>query len=101
MNGLRSRRAVLGSKPGTVPTGDRRILAVMTTRSRAERPHLATSPFKPRSEPLVDLFVLDDRVSHDTYGLGRVVGVDAGAVTVDFGGRKVRIASPYRKLKKL
>jgi hypothetical protein len=73
----------------------------MTTRSRPERPHLATSPFKPRPEPLVDLFALGDRVSHDTYGLGRVTNVEANTVTVDFAARMVRIASPYRKLKKL
>ena len=43
---------------------------------------------------------LDDLVSHDSYGMGRVVSVEAGAVTVDFGSQTVRIVSPYTKLEK-
>ncbi|HEY9293775.1 MAG TPA: hypothetical protein VIP98_21055 [Microlunatus sp.] len=73
----------------------------MTTRSGPGRPHLATSPFKPQPEPLIERFILGDRVSHDTYGLGRVTGADASAVTVDFDSRTVRVVSPYRKMKKL
>ena len=77
----------------------RRILAVMTT--RPGRPHLATSPFKPEPEPLYDRFAVGERVSHDSYGLGRVTGADASAVTVDFATRTIRITSPYHKMKKL
>jgi len=45
---------------------------------------------------------VDDRVSHDTYGLGRVVGVESGiAVLVDFGPRKLRITTPCAKLTRL
>ena len=73
----------------------------MTTKSGPGRPRLATSPFKPESEPLIDRFVLGDRVSHDTYGLGRVTGADANAVSVDFESRTVRITSPYSKMSKL
>jgi hypothetical protein len=73
----------------------------MTTRSGPRRPHLATSPFKPQPEPLIDRFDLGDQVSHDTYGLGRVTGTDASAVTVDFAARTVRITSPFRKMRKL
>lgn len=46
-------------------------------------------------------FAPGDRVSHDAYGLGRVVGIDAGGATVDFGGQTVRIAAPFRKMSKL
>jgi len=47
-------------------------------------------------------FARDDRVSHDTHGLGRVVCVEEGvAVIVAFGARQVRITAPYRKLFKL
>ena len=46
-------------------------------------------------------YTVDDRVSHDKYGLGRVVGTEEGAVTVDFGASTVRIVSPYAKLEKL
>jgi len=43
-----------------------------------------------------------DQVTHDRYGLGRVVGVeDDVAVIVDFGGQQARITSPFSKLTKL
>ncbi|HSV40407.1 MAG TPA: hypothetical protein VLI04_16715 [Nocardioidaceae bacterium] len=73
----------------------------MTNPSPAKRRHLASSPFQPRPEPIIEKFSLDDHVSHDTYGVGRVISEEAGAVTVDFGSQKVRIASPYAKLEKL
>ena len=50
---------------------------------------------------MIEQFVVNDRVSHDSYGLGRVVGVDGGGATVDFGSRTVRIATPFRKMTKL
>ncbi|MGC5585295.1 hypothetical protein ACQE98_07335 [Ornithinimicrobium sp. W1679] len=67
----------------------------------ARRRHLASSPFRPEPEPVITQFVRDDRVSHDSYGMGRVVGVEADAVTVDFGTRTMRILSPFSKLAKL
>lgn len=73
----------------------------MATSSGSRRPHLASSPFRPPAEPVVEQYVLDDRVSHDVYGLGRVVRVDASGVTVDFTSRTIRIATPYRKMTKL
>jgi hypothetical protein len=73
----------------------------MSTRSTAQRRHLPSSPFKPEPEPVIELFALADRVTHDEYGLGRVVGQEATAVTVDFGSCTVRIISPFRKLTKL
>jgi hypothetical protein len=75
------------------------ILEVMTPRSGPRR-HLASSPFAPRPEPVIEEFAVDDRVSHDSYGMGRVVNVESGAVTVDFGSQTVRIVSPYAKLEK-
>lgn len=44
---------------------------------------------------------MDDLVCHDAHGVGRVVGMETSAVTVDFRGQAMRIASPYRKLYKL
>lgn len=73
----------------------------MTTPSRPARRHLASSPFKPRVEPEIEKFELDDRVSHQSHGLGRVVGMESAAVTVNFGTRTVRIVSPFHKLEKL
>jgi len=72
----------------------------MTT-SPARRRHLASSPFKADPEPVIEQFELGELVSHDSYGMGRVVGVEGGAVTVDFRTQVVRIASPFPKLAKL
>jgi hypothetical protein len=74
---------------------------VMTTRSGAQRSHLASSPFKPKPEPEIETYALDDRVCHESYGLGRVISHESAAVTVDFGNRTVRIVSPFHKLEKL
>lgn len=73
----------------------------MKSRSAASRRHLASSPFQAEPEQVVEVFSLDDRVSHDKYGLGRVVGVEEAAVTVDFGDRTVRLTSPFPKMTKL
>ncbi|GGL14752.1 hypothetical protein Sme01_18650 [Sphaerisporangium melleum] len=52
--------------------------------------------------PPLESFVVQDLVSHDRYGLGRVVGVDDDvAVLVDFGTETYRINAPYTKLVKL
>jgi hypothetical protein len=69
----------------------------------ARRRHLPTSPFKPPPPaPPAEEFAVQDQVTHDKYGLGRVVEVEAGqAVVVDFGTRKVRILAPFAKLVKL
>jgi hypothetical protein len=73
----------------------------MKSRSAAPRRHLASSPFKPQPVPEIEEFEVGDRVSHDTYGLGRVVGQEDAAVTVDFGSHQVRITSPFAKMTKL
>ena len=66
------------------------------------RPHLASSPFPPAAEVPVQHFNVQDRVGHDTYGLGRVIEVEESiAVLVDFGNRRERIPAPYPKLSKL
>ena len=72
----------------------------MTT-SPARRRHLASSPFQADPEPVIEQFEFGELVSHDLYGVGRVVGVEAAAVTVDFRPQVVRIASPFPKLAKL
>ena len=64
----------------------------------ARRRHLPTSPFAAPVEPVIETFELGERVTHDLHGLGRIVGVEAEAVTVDFGGHTLRITSPYPKL---
>jgi hypothetical protein len=73
----------------------------VTTTPRSQRRHLASSPFKPALEPEIEDFELHDRVSHQAYGLGRVVGTESAAVTVNFGSRTLRIVSPFHKMVKL
>jgi hypothetical protein len=65
------------------------------------RRHLASSPFQPDPEPLIERYALNDLVSHDSYGMGRVIQEEAAAVTVDFGSQVVRIKSPYPKMARL
>jgi hypothetical protein len=52
-------------------------------------------------EAEIQSFEVDDRVSHQSYGLGRVVGKEPAAVTVNFGTRTLRIPSPFHKLERL
>jgi hypothetical protein len=81
----------------------RRILEMMKPARAATRRHLPTSPFKPPppARP-AEQFAPQDQVTHDTYGLGRVIRVeDDTAVVVDFGTQQVRIAMPCAKLSKL
>jgi hypothetical protein len=62
----------------------------------------SSSPFQERVAPPVEVFALHDRVTHDRYGLGLIVGVERDiAVLVDFSSEQVRIASPFPKLTKL
>ncbi|MEU1281101.1 hypothetical protein [Streptomyces sp. NPDC005805] len=75
------------------------------TMSAGSRRQLATSPFnRPAPEaPPVELYAVGDRVSHDQFGLGRVLAVegDNAAVLVDFASRHGRIVNPFTKLTKL
>ncbi len=77
------------------------ILDPMTTRPPAKRRHLASSPFQPDPEPVITEFAVDDLVSHDTYGVGRVIQHEGNAVIVDFGSQTVRIVLPFNKLELL
>ncbi|EOS98719.1 ATP-dependent DNA helicase II [Streptomyces noursei CCRC 11814] len=63
---------------------------------------MPTSPFKAPVAPAPKDFATGDQVTHDMYGLGRVVGVEEGvAALVDFGSTQMRILSPYAKMTKL
>lgn len=76
---------------------------VMKPRSAASRRHLSASPFNvQRPVDPVEQFAVQDRVTHDTFGLGRVAAVENDtAVTVDFTTTQVRFTTPFRKLAKL
>ncbi|MET8629046.1 hypothetical protein ABZW30_35815 [Kitasatospora sp. NPDC004669] len=74
------------------------------TKSAAVRRHLPTSPFKARVEAPPKRFAVGDRVTHDSYGLGRVIGLEGDgdiAVLVDFGSQQERITPPYTAMFKL
>jgi hypothetical protein len=71
--------------------------------SAGNRRYLPSSPFKPPPEaPPVEQFELDDLVTHEKYGLGRVILVEGGtAVVVDFAPMKVRIMAPFARMIRL
>ncbi len=70
-------------------------------RAATRRP-LPTSPFKPPPpEPPAEQFAVQDQVTHDKYGLGRVTSVEDDALVIDFGTQHVRITTPCAKLSKL
>lgn len=69
----------------------------------ATRRYLPTSPFGPPSAaPPAEQFAVRDQVTHDRYGLGRVIRVELDAsLVVDFGSCCIRIMTPCGKLTKL
>ncbi|MEV6594237.1 hypothetical protein [Streptomyces acidicola] len=72
------------------------------TKPAAPKRHLPTSPFKAPVTPAAKHFAVGDQVTHDMYGLGRVIGIEDGiAALVDFGSAQMRILSPYAKMTKL
>jgi hypothetical protein len=75
----------------------------MNSASARNGRHLPSSPFKPPPEaPPVEQYEVDDLVTHDKYGLGRVIRVDGEAsVVVDFAPAKVRITTPFARMTKL
>ncbi|GAA2069471.1 hypothetical protein GCM10009801_19190 [Streptomyces albiaxialis] len=63
---------------------------------------MPTSPFQAPVTLPPEQFAVGDRVSHDMYGLGRVIGIEDGlAVLVDFTSAQKRVMSPYTKMSKL
>jgi len=76
---------------------------MVSSASAGNRRHLPSSPFKPPPEaPPVEQYALDDLVTHDKYGLGRVILVEGDtAVVVDFAPRRVRIPAPFARMTKL
>jgi hypothetical protein len=68
------------------------------------RRHLPTSPFADAPPaPPAEQFAEQDQVTHDKYGLGRVISIedDPAALVIDFGARRVRITMPCAGLTKL
>ncbi len=78
-------------------------MILMKPSRAAARRYLPGSPFNtPPAPRQVKQFAVHDQVTHDQYGLGRVISVeDEIAVLVDFGTRRERISAPYAKLTRL
>ena len=76
---------------------------MVNSASARNRRYLPSSPFKPPPEaPPAEQYDLDDLVTHEKYGLGRVVLVEGDtAVVVDFAPRRVRIMAPFARMVKL
>jgi len=52
--------------------------------------------------PPAEQYSVNDRVTHDKYGLGTIIDVEEGVgVFVDFGSHKQRLRTPCSKLTKL
>lgn len=64
---------------------------------------LPHSPFNASRVPAeVTAYSVDDRVSHDTHGIGTVVTVETDqAMTIDFGSHRLRVVTPFRKVTRL
>jgi hypothetical protein len=82
--------------------GPRKGTQIMVNTAGSRR-YLPSSPFKPPPEaPPVEQYALHDLVTHDKYGLGRVILVEGdSAVVVDFAPMKVRITTPFARMTKL
>ena len=79
-----------------------RILILMKPAHAGTRRHLSTSPFNtPPSTTPVKTFALQDLVTHDRYGLGRVIRVEETAVLVDFHPVQEWISLPYARMTRL
>jgi hypothetical protein len=76
----------------------------MRSRGTGTTRALPGSPFnQPPAVAIVASYAMSDRVSHDRYGLGTVVGTENGnaAVLVDFGPKVLRVPLPTTKMVKL
>jgi hypothetical protein len=76
---------------------------VKPSRAKPARRYLPGSPFNvPEVDSPVETFAVGDLVTHDKYGLGRVIGVeDETLILIDFGTHRLRILLPCAKLIKL
>ena len=97
-----SARSGIAERSAPPRAATERILVAMKPARAPNRRHLPGSPFNtpPVVRPVKEFF-LSDQVTHDRYGLGRVIAVDEGTVLVDFGDRTERINAPYSKLTRL
>ena len=73
----------------------------MATSPRRRRYH-PSSPFQAKPEVPDEVYEAGARVSHDTFGLGRIVSVQGTtSVQVDFGNGATHIPLPCAKMTNL
>ena len=90
------------SRPAPLAWPGRRMMVAMKASRAAARRHLPGSPFgAPAPAPPAETFAVQDQVTHDSYGLGAILGVEDQAVLVDFRPDQRRIPLPCTKLSKL
>ena len=78
------------------------MMVVMKASRAAARRYLPGSPFNaPAPAPPAETFAVHDQVTHDTYGLGVILGVEDDAVLVHFRPHRRRILLPCARLTKL
>lgn len=65
---------------------------------QTSRPRPAASPFQNESAPVNIDYEIDDRVTHDRHGLGRVVRIDGDRVDVRFGSQTVSVSRSSSRL---
>lgn len=73
----------------------------MNSRSVARRPSLPASPFTAPVAPEIEQFSVNDLLTHDRHGMGRVVGLGTNQVHVDFGSEVRTIHLPSSKVTRL
>jgi hypothetical protein len=78
----------------------------MNTYRAVPRRLLPGSPFKAAEQVVApseaEQYSVNDKVTHDKYGLGTIIGVEEGVgVFVDFGSHKQGLRTPCSKLVKL
>ncbi len=72
----------------------------MTMSPRRRR--FSSSPFQAGPEVVAEVYEVGARVSHDTYGLGRIVSIqDTRSAQVDFGEGPQYIPMPCTKMTSL
>ncbi|MDT0409479.1 MULTISPECIES: DNA helicase PcrA [Streptomyces] len=94
-----------GAAPAKVAAGPAAGIAASLSSSRARRGAPAFATRRAEEKPVVAL-AIGDRVTHDQFGLGTVVGVKGAGgsaeATVDFGGEKPkRLLLRYAPVEKL
>jgi len=70
----------------------------MSSRQHSERRRPAASPFRSEVAAPTPEWAVDDRVTHDKHGLGRVVRIEGDRVNVRFGSQTISVAASSPRL---